>query len=121
MDLNFSKGNSMLLGIETGSLVNHVLASYAHVPKVGEGATEICWSDRLAGTVVGLGPHAVLWRRDIAKRTDTNGMSECQQYSYSPDPNAPIKTFVLTPKGYKSDTGSYLSIGYRNEYHDYSF
>lgn len=111
----------MLLGLETGSLVNHVLSSYTRVPKANEGATEILWSDRFAGTVIKVEPHAVLWRRDIAKRLDTNGQSECQQYSYSPDPDAPVKTFKLTPRGYKSDTGSYLSIGYRNEYHDYSF
>ena len=111
----------MILGIETGSLVNHALSSYVRVPKIGEGATEICWSDRHAGTVIRLRPHAVLWRRDIAKRTDTNGMSECQQYTYSPDPNSSVKVFKFTPRGYKSDTGSYLSIGYRNEYHDYSF
>lgn len=104
----------------TGSLVNHVLSSYTRIPKAGDGATEVLWSDRHAGTVIKVEPRAVYWRRDIAKRLDSNGQSECQQYSYLPNLNAPIKIFKLTPRGYKSDTGSYLSIGYRNEYYDYS-
>ncbi len=111
----------MKLGSETGSLVNYVMTMSKDVPVVGIGATECMYTDRKAGTVVEVGTRHVMFQEDVSKRTDKNGMSEVQSYEYSRNPEAPKRMFRLTIKGYVSDTGSCLAIGYRNTYHDYSF
>jgi len=115
------KGELMKLGCETGSLVNHVMTMSKKIPVVGIGATECMYTDRKAGTVVEVGPRHVMFQEDISKRTDKNGMSEVQSYEYARNPKAPKRMFKLTTKGYVSDTGSHLAIGYRNTYYDYSF
>jgi hypothetical protein len=58
-------------------------------PQIGMGATVCGYSDRYACTVVWVDqPKGVLSvRKDIAKRTDKNGISEDQEYSYTPDSN----------------------------------
>ena len=86
------------LGTETGSLVNHVWSRTRPVGPEdvceGMGATFLSWTDRHAATV-----HAV-WsegkksprtyisvREDNWRRTDKNGISEAQDYEFTPNPD----------------------------------
>jgi hypothetical protein len=112
----------MRLGSETGSAMNHVYTTSAQPePEVGMGATMCSWTDRHAGTIVKVTPCQVHVQEDIAKRTDENGMSECQRYEYTPNPRAPVTIFRHTKRGWRSKCGKGLMIGVRMEYYDYSF
>lgn len=116
----------MKLGSQTGSLINHVLASdRAPMPKIGDGATILGWTDRKAATVVAVGNGKVAVQRDHAKRIDENGMSESQVYEYAPDSEAPITWYSLRKSGQWIEvgqkSGNVLAIGYRSHYYDYSF
>ncbi len=99
-----------------------------HVPKVGDGATEYCWSDRHAYTIVEVvSPTCIRVQRDIAKCLSY----EQQTYSYEPDPSAVVQVLVLTvtkryPDGKwvrKTDgfRGNGFVIGRRSEHRDPSF
>lgn len=112
----------MRLGTETGSLMNHVMtASTQPVPEVGMGATICCWSDRHAATIVKVTASQIHVQEDIATRTDENGMSECQTYSYQPNREAAVIVFRKTKRGWRSKCGTGLLIGTRRHYYDYSF
>lgn len=111
----------MRLGTETGSVMNHLMTSSAQPePVVGMGATICCWSDRHAATIVKVTQCQIHVQEDIATRTDSNGMSDCQTYSYAPNPDAPVIVFRKTKRGWRSKSGGLL-IGTRREYYDYSF
>ena len=94
-------------------------------PEVGMGATIIFWSDRHAATIVRVKGQRVWVKKDHAKRTDSNGMSDQQTYEYSPDESAPEICFSLRKNGVYIEKGNNtspsLAIGYRNHYHDFSF
>lgn len=112
----------MRLGSETGSLMNHVFTASRQVePVVGMGATMCAWTDRHAATIVKVTKTQVHVQQDIARRIDTNGMSEMQTYAYEPDPKAPVIVFRKTKRGYRSKCGYGLLIGARREYYDFSF
>lgn len=127
----------MKLGKDTGSLVNHVVSrATAITPEIGGGATLLQWSDRKPATVIDLFTKGkfdyIVVQEDNAKRTDDRGMSEMQDYEYTPNPNGAKRTFRITESGYhhvhKSDSGRYvkssdlgLSVGQRESYHDFSF
>ena len=109
-----------------GSLQNHLIghATGMPIPKVGDGATIIMWSDRKAATIVRVSPSgkSVWIQQDHAKRVDPNGMSECQEYAYTPNPDAPEREYRLRNGRWKQVGGSHgLLIGERREYHDFSF
>ena len=111
----------MKLGSETGSLMNHFMTdSKQPQPKVGDGCTICCWTDRHAATIIKVTRCTVTVQEDKAIRTDKNGMSECQTYEYEPDPNGATMVFRKTKNGWKSK-GYGLLIGFRNHYYDYSF
>ena len=61
----------MKLGTETGSFVNHVLATQ-NKPQavVGMGCTVLSWTDRHAATVIKVTPKTITVQRDKATRTD---------------------------------------------------
>lgn len=104
--------------------MNHLLSGTVGMPtpEVGMGCTILGWTDRHAATIVKVTPTQIHVRRDIAKRIDDNGMSECQSYTYEADPTSDVEVFRKTKNGYrKSGGGSSLRIGDRSEYHDYSF
>lgn len=112
----------MKLGIETASLMNHIMTTTkAPNPKVGVGATICLWTDRKAGTIIKVTKTQIHVREDKATRTDTNGMSESQTYTYEPDPEGSVHIFRKTNRGWRDRCGSGLSIGVRAQYHDYSF
>ena len=128
----------MKLGTDTGSLVNHISThgQTDTMPSLGDGATIFSWSDGSPHTVImvdvlgGL----VQVQADTANRIDRNGMSESQDYEYTPNPDGAIQTYKLVDGTrwfpvYKSvETGRYrrsgrpnIRFGRRNKYHDYSF
>jgi hypothetical protein len=129
----------MKLGSQTGSVINHLYSRMVigqSEIQVGMGATLLSWTDRHAGTITEVlkeGKYIVV-RCDIAKRTDENGMSECQKYEYTTNPEGDSYTFTqkkdgrwihvyLNPStGRYNQSGSYgLRIGARETYYDYSF
>lgn len=126
----------MKLGRDTGSLVNYVSGnSRSPAPEIGMGVTFLHWTDRSAGTIVEILPNGTIGvKGDIAKRIDKNGMSESQEYEYSPNPEAYTCYYRLNKTGrwestkYSEKTkrwskggGSQIALGYRDAYHDFSF
>ncbi|APU89102.1 hypothetical protein Rctr85_082 [Virus Rctr85] len=96
---------------------------------VGMGATEILHSDRHACTVVWVssdGKKAKI-QQDKAIRTDSNGMSDVQSYSYEPNPDAAIRMIRKFNDGCwytvynKRAKGNPIRLGVRREFYDYSF
>lgn len=97
-------------------------------PKVGMGATEMCWSDRHAYEIVEVkdARHITVRKLDY-KRIDNNGMSEMQTYEYTSNEDNPKATLFLTKKGeWRERIGRELGcyrwvIGHAEEYYDFSF
>lgn len=121
------------------SLVNSVYAASTRgqpEPTVGMGATILGGSDRHAATIVEvkkLGKYpAVVVQRDTARRTDNNGMSEDQDYAYTPNPEAPRKTYRFRnerweavyqdreTKRWRAEKYDSLVIGFRREFYNFS-
>ena len=121
-----------------GSLTNRLMEGGRQpLPMIGDGATVCLWSDRHACTVIEVqfehkrGPWIVL-QEDTARRTDANGMSDCQTYAYEPNPEGRKYFFTLAKDGWrrvdpytgrlarKGDSLGLL-LGQRHEYHDFSF
>lgn len=95
-------------------------------PEVGMGCTECLWSDRHAGTITRVSDSfkTIWFKRDIATRVDSNGMSDCQDYEYKFDPDAPEHKATLRKDGrYRTvgKYGNYVALGWRDEYYDFSF
>lgn len=113
--------------METASLISSMMVSSREslFPFVGMGATEICWTDRHAYSVIEVSKNGrrVKAQRNKVTRTDTNGMSESQAYQFEPDPTATVLTLSLRKDGRwrrVADT-QLFALGHRSEYHDYSF
>lgn len=128
-----------------GSIINRLMEnSVAAEPEVGMGATSTSWSDRHAGTIVGIVRFTsgkrkgevkeIQWQADKATRTDDHGMSDAQSYEYERQPDAPVAIFrkdargTFRPTYIDSETGNRrtskyggLIIGVRDEHYDYSF
>lgn len=132
----------MILGKQTGSVVNYIAANGVRgqpTPEVGMGATLLHWTDRSPATIVKVekkaGAVTIMVQEDHAVRTDKNGMSESQTYFYTPNPEgalsyfrqsrdgtwAPIKLNPKSNRWIKRESGPYLRIGERERYHDFSF
>ena len=110
--------------MEYGSLQNLMMSNNKpQTPKVGDGATILCYTDRRPATVVYVSANGktIHLQEDNAKRVDSNGMSECQDYEFTADPTAPVQVARLTKKGYKIVKGSNVLVGERMCYHDFSF
>lgn len=101
-------------------------------PVVGMGATILMYTDRHAGTITEVRTNkkgkatGIAVVEDKATRTDTNGMSESQTYSYERGEGAPEwytrrVTGQWVKEGESLRNGQVVAIGYRNAYHDYSF
>jgi hypothetical protein len=131
------------LGTQTGSVFNHIDSRSVRgepEPFVGMGATVLHWTDRSAVTIVKIETIRkvtyITTQDDNVARKDKNGMSESQDYDYTPNPDGYLRVFKKHPKtGYwkfcilNPDTGRHLQqthgsglkIGVRDEYYDYSF
>jgi len=117
-----------------GSFQNMVSSGPAEFdPEVGMGATILMWTDRVPVTIVDVTffksgsrkgeVRSVLVQRDLAKRTDENGMSDCQSYEFSPNPDASKQEWKKRKDGtFRMETrGDVLRIGQRDKYYDFSF
>lgn len=126
----------MKFGIETASFVNHLYsAAKSPEPVVGMPATILSWTDRRPATVVEVNSKKryIVVQEDNARRIDNNGMSESQEYEYTPNPEANRQVFrkmkdgswlrhVINPatnRLVKRSGG--LMLGRREKYHDFSF
>jgi len=94
-------------------------------PQVGDGVTMAGWTDRHAATVIKRTPKTVTVQQDKATRSDSNGMSDAQSYTYERDPEGATYRFSLRANGTwrkvgDSDKGMRMVAG-RREYYDYSF
>lgn len=109
-----------------GSLTNQLMEGSVPVPEVGMGVTRLGWSDRRPYTIVKvISPKKIVVQEDDAKRTDDNGMSECQTYEYTRNDKNPEVTLTLRSYGWRQvgdgKNGEGWRIGERSRYHDYSF
>lgn len=124
------------LGTQTGSLINHMMSmGDSKEPKIGDGATILSWTDRHPATVVSFDKKRSIVgiTRDDYRRIDNNGMSECQEYEYTSNPDGPIEYYKKDKNGswsgvfFNSETkrwnkrGGIIIIGRRDRYHDFSF
>lgn len=115
--------------MRTGSLVNELSGSTAATPVVGLGATYLGWTDRAPYTIIAVSPDGktLTVQADKYDRTDDNGMSESQKYTYSPNPGG--ETYIATlrkngawvVKGESLKKGKRFAVGYRERYYDFSF
>lgn len=121
----------------TGSFINNIMGGQGQAqptaPEVGMGATRLCWTDRIAGTIIEVHKNKagkvveLAFQEDRAERTDKYGMSDCQSYSYEAWPEGPVSRYTLRKDGSWVRMGSAirngerLAIGIRKHYHDYSF
>lgn len=117
--------NSRALG--TNSLTNAIMASSKPLePKVGMGATILHYTDRTAVTITAVRPKVIETIDDKAKRTDKNGISESQDYSYTRGNTgwklwSQRKNGAWVKVGEPLNGGTRLAIGTRDHYIDPSF
>ena len=113
-----------------GSLQNRLQerSSSDIIPEVGMGATELCYSDRHAYEITKIiDARHILVRRLDYKRTDTNGISEIQEYEFTSNSSFPEETLFKTHKGkWKQRIGSHgegnvFLLGVKEEYRDPTF
>lgn len=94
-------------------------------PEIGMGVTWSVGSDRYPGTIIDISASGkrITFQEDIATRTDTNGMSELQTYTFQANPLGEIHTASLRKDGRWRITGSKMtiSLGIRGKYYDFSF
>jgi hypothetical protein len=105
-----------------GSLTNRMMESSKQPAAiVGMGATLCHYSDRDAATVVRVSPSGkTIWlREDRSTRTDKNGQSEAQSYTYERDESAPEQKATMTRAGeWKIVNGPRVLLGLRQTYND---
>ena len=114
---------------QTGAPVTHVLSSPLDArPVVGMSATILSGANRHAATIakVSMNEKFIWVQRDFALRTDTNGMSKNQEYTYTPDTAAFRDQFRFYKSGWRRiaadprGQGECLVLGTRETYYDYS-
>ena len=64
-------------------MFNTILANNNTVPVLNEAATVLSYSDRYPCTVISVTDKEIIVQEDHARRIDSNGMSETQNYDYS--------------------------------------
>ena len=115
--------------MQTGSLINEIYGSArSPEPEVGMGVTFIYWTDRGAGTIVEvINAKTIRVKGDTATRTDSNGMSDAQSYTYehATSPGSAVytkrKNGRWVKRGQEMRGGQQIAIGYRDTHYDYSF
>lgn len=108
-----------------GNIMNRISEGPGQTaPTVGMGCTITMYSDRRAATVIEIkSPYRIVIQCDNAKRIDNNGMSDSQDYAYTPNPLGKKAVFTKRRDGrWKELKGSDgLRLGSRDEYYDFSF
>jgi hypothetical protein len=93
--------------------------------KVGDPATLCVGTDRYPYTVIKVSPSGktIVIQRDDFQRTDNNGLSEIQNYTYTPNPEGGTITARWTKFGYceGGQNGSPVHVGSKRAYLDPSF
>lgn len=79
------KTQKSIAGKTTGSLMNYLMGNNSTLPQVGKGCTLLSWTDRHAYEVMSVSEDGkrVVIQQYLPERTDKNGMSESQDYSYT--------------------------------------
>jgi len=109
----------------TTSMTNYLLSGTKGqpTPEVGMGITLLSWTDRSAGTIRRISPSGkTFWfSDDLATRTDTNGMSEMQEYRFE-TVDGPQRAAKKAKDGsWKEVGGGRIRLDSRSAYHDFSF
>ena len=91
--------------------------------KIGDGITLLLYSDRNAYTVIKRTAKTLTIQRDIAIRTDKNGMSDAQTYCYKPNEKGAVKIIHWSNKNQRWNAPEgYVGIWLgRHEYYDFTF
>lgn len=123
----------------TNNLMSNIMVAGTKniVPEVGMGATLCSYTDRSAATVIEVtsvrGVTYITVQEDNAKRIDTNGMCDDQDYEYTPNPEGykcmfrfknnkwEGVTFNTATNRYKKQDSYGLVLGTRDKFHDFSF
>lgn len=130
----------MQLGTQTASVMNHLYSRGVvgqPVPTVGMGATELCWTDRHALTIVEVvvkkgEVERIATTRDTASVIRGSGHDGSAEYAYTSNIDGARQWWRIGKKGlwegihqrdgrWRKTNGSGLRIGERNEYRDPSF
>lgn len=132
----------MKLGTQTASVINNIMSREVigqPEPFVGMGATLLGWTDRYPATIVQVCKNKagaiveIQVQEDNAVRIDSNGMSESQEYEFTPNPNGACSRYKMDRKGMWREIrmgdkgrmvftgGRGLKIGVRGKYYDFSF
>lgn len=96
-------------------------------PEVGMGVTKYVGSDRYPYTVVEvITPKKIVVQADNYVRTDKNGQSESQEYTYTPNTDAERITITKRKNGRwvrqkESSNSIGYGIGHRRAYQDPSY
>lgn len=96
-------------------------------PELGMGATENCWSDRHAYTIVGiLKGGEIMVQRDAATVIKGSTQDGSAEYKYEADPNGATRILTKRTDGRwraKGDSkkGNTYTLGIRNEHRDPHF
>ena len=99
-------------------------------PKVGMGVTQCIGSDRYPFTVIEVSENlkTVVIQLDTYSRTDSNGLSESQEYEFSRNSDGEKITLTLRKNGCyvqkgqpMRGSGYFYRIGTRSAYRDPSF
>jgi hypothetical protein len=118
----------------SGSFINTLMGGTrgAPEPEVGMGATMLSWSDRDPYTIIKVTPYKsgpnkglareIVVQEDDSTRTDSNGMSDSQSYTFTPNPNGRTRVVRRRKDGsFRTPGGTQFRIGSRDRYYDYSF
>lgn len=103
---------------------NLLMEGTAHVrPEVGMAATVCFHTDRHAGTITQVSKTggSFIVQRDKAIRTDSNGQSDAQSYTYERDPHGSEYHFRRTARGYRCASTTGIIFGRRDEFMDPTF
>ena len=113
-----------------GNFTNRVMENTNGMPapEIGMGVTRCGWSDRHPYEIIEVKDARHITVREMnAKRIDANGMSDCQDYEYTSNPDGGIEHLFLTKQGkWRDRQGRTLGcdgwfIGFAEKYFDYSF
>jgi hypothetical protein len=82
-----------------GGFINQMMGNNQTLPKVGEGMTELMYSDRHAYEVLSINGDSCMVDQYRPKRVDNNGLSESQDYDYKDLSGHPQKLTWRNKKG----------------------